>query len=125
MRRHASFGVATAIAAALLCAPASWGYIRFAFTYSDGSSAQVKRSDATGAGVQFFVNNLIVAGQQVGPVTTISAGSDPLGAIRAAVAAWNIVPNTALKFLPVQTTSSGINPTDGQNTIAFASTARI
>ena len=56
-------------------------------------------------------------------MTTISANSDPLGAIRAAIATWNIVPNTALKFLPAQTTSSAINPSDGQRTtIAFGST---
>ena len=72
--------------------------------------------------MQFYVNNLIAGGLQVGGVTVLSAGSDPLGAIRAAVATWNIVPNTSLKFLPVQTTANLVNPSDGQDIIAFGST---
>ena len=47
---------------------------------------------------------------------------DPAQVIQAALNSWNSVPHTALRFAPLETTSSGINSADRQNVIAFAST---
>jgi uncharacterized protein (TIGR03437 family) len=118
---------AAAMAGFLLLTPASWGYIRIFFTYGDGSTAFLKRSDVTGAGLQFYINNLIAPGLQsnaTGTATTvISSGSNPVLAIQNAIGAWNGMPGTALKFLPTQSTTKVNNSADGQNTIAVGSTA--
>lgn len=122
MRRPRLLAIA---AFALSLAPAAWGYIRLTIFYSNGATAPIKRSDGT-AGVQFFINNLIVPGLQSSAsgstVTVISSGSNPVAAIRAAGATWN-ASGTGVKFLAMQSTSAVINPTDGQNTIAVGSTA--
>jgi len=115
------------IAGVLLLTPTAWGYIRLSLLYGDGSTVFVKRSDATAAGVQFYVNNLIVAGLQSSAsgssVTVMSPGSNPLSAIRAATVTWTGTPGSAVKFLPVQSTTKVNDPKDGQNTIAVGSTA--
>jgi uncharacterized protein (TIGR03437 family) len=117
-----------AIAGALvLLAPSAWGYIRYSFNYSDNTSAMVKRNDATSGGVKFFLNSLIVPGLQSNAsgssVTVLTAGSNPVAAVRAALATWNAVPSSAARFQALQTTTATINPSDGQNTIAVGSTS--
>jgi uncharacterized protein (TIGR03437 family) len=127
MKRFGIFAAA-ALSATSLLTPAAWGYIRLSLVFSDGSSVLLKRSDATASGVQYYLNSLIVPGYQnsaIGAaVTVISANSLPVTAARAAAASWNGVSNSAVKFQALKTTTKGIDPTDGQNTIAFgASTA--
>jgi uncharacterized protein (TIGR03437 family) len=116
-----------AAAAVLTSSPAAWGYIRFAFNYSDGSVAYLKRSDAVGTGIQFYLNNLVVAGatsSATGKTTTvITAGSNPLLAIRASQATWNTVSTSAARFQGLKSTTKVNDPSDGQNTICLASTA--
>jgi uncharacterized protein (TIGR03437 family) len=118
---------AIAAAAVLFGAPVASGYIRYSFNYSDGSSAFIKRSDATAAGVQFYVNSAIAPGvtsTATGSGTTvITAGSNVTQAIRASFATWNNVSSSAARFLATQSTTKVIDPADGQNTIAIGSTA--
>jgi uncharacterized protein (TIGR03437 family) len=124
MKRH--LFPAAILAPAMLCVPAARAYIRLTITYGNGATAQVKRSDATAAGTQFYINNLIASGYQSGAsgktVTVISTGSNPTQAIRAAGATWN-ASGSAVKFLALKSTTAVINPADGQNTIAVGSTA--
>jgi uncharacterized protein (TIGR03437 family) len=111
----------------MLLAPAARGYIRLSISYSDGTVAVVKRIDVTGAGLPFYINNLIVPGVQSSAsgktVTVISPGSNPVYAIKAAAASWNGVSTSAIKFLPLQSTTKLSDPNDGQNTILIGSTA--
>lgn len=118
---------ATAALFLLLAATGASGYIRASFSYSDGTTAFVKRSDAAMPGVQFYFNSLIAPGLQSSvsgsSVTVISSGSDPLGAMRAALNTWNVAPNSSARFLPLLSTTKVNNPNEGQNTIAVVSTA--
>jgi uncharacterized protein (TIGR03437 family) len=52
----------------------------------------------------------------------LASGGDPTSAIQAALNTWNALPNTALHFATLGTTTAGI-ALDNQNTIAFADTA--
>ena len=114
------------ISALLMLASAADAYIRLSFSYTDGSSAYIKRSDASGAGVQFYLNNQIAAGLQSSAtgkaVMVITAGSNPVAAIRTSAATWNGVNGSAAHFPAILSTTKVIDPTDGQNTIAFGST---
>jgi uncharacterized protein (TIGR03437 family) len=116
-----------AISALVMLTPAADAYIRSSFSYTDGSFAFIKRSDASGAGVQFYVNSLIAAGLQSSAtgksVTVVTTGSNPVAAIRTSAITWNGINGSALHFLAIQSTTKGIDSTDGQNTIAFGSTA--
>src|SRR5450759_5433493 len=51
---------------------------------------------------------------------TIVPDGDPFAAVQGALNSWNNVQYTAIHFAPIETTSSGINSSDGQNVIAFA-----
>jgi uncharacterized protein (TIGR03437 family) len=111
----------------LILSPAAWGYIRTSFAYSNGTNVFMKRADATAAGVQFSINNQVLAAAvssaSGSKVTVISSASDPVSAIRAAAATWNRVSTSAARFLPLKSTASTINSGDGQNTIAIGVTA--
>jgi uncharacterized protein (TIGR03437 family) len=106
-------------------APAAHGYVRSVFNYSDGTSVPQRRAD--NSGIQFYMNSAIAPNLQSSasgqPVTVISAGSDPVGAIKAALSTWSSVSGANLKFLPVKTTDKGSDPNDGQMTIVIGSTA--
>lgn len=45
---------------------------------------------------------------------------DARAAVQAALTAWNSLPNTALRFAPLETTPIGLAADDGHNVIAFA-----
>ncbi|HVW84578.1 MAG TPA: matrixin family metalloprotease [Bryobacteraceae bacterium] len=113
------------LAALLLLAPASWGYIRSGLYYGDGSTANIQRTDASA--IQFYLNKQIAAGYQSSitgaPVMVISPGSDPSSAVQAAFGTWNAVSTSNIRFLPIAATDKGIDATDKQMTIAFAASA--
>ncbi|MDP9171626.1 MAG: matrixin family metalloprotease [Acidobacteriota bacterium] len=116
-----------AFAAAAMISPAAWGYIRISINFGDGSTVFLKRTDATGAGVQFYVNDGIIPGLQSSAsgaaVRVFSSGSNPVAAIRAAAASWNGAGGSAIKFLALKATAKITDPSDKQNTIAVASSA--
>jgi len=111
-------------AAALWLVPACYGYIRLSILYGDGSTVYIKRADA--AGIQFYVNSQIAAGLQSGAsgsaVTVISPGSNPVAAIRSALATWNGVSIANARFLALKTTAKVNDPTDNSMTIAVGAT---
>lgn len=107
----------------LLLAPAGFGYVRE--VTSGATPVPLVRADNTA--IAFFLNNLIVPGYQ-SPITgsaspNITSDSNPLQAVRIALATWNAVSAANIHFLPLQATASVINPNDFQATIAFGSTA--
>ena len=120
------FVVFTAVlGAALLGATVqSFGYIRQNFTDA-GGAAPYNRPDATA--IQYYINDQIAPGQVSSAVgaafTVVTAGSNPVAAIRAAVASWGSVQGSAIKFLPLKTTKAGHDSTDLQHVITFASTS--
>ncbi len=103
----------------------AFGYIRSVINYGDGSSAYVKRTNISA--IQFFLNSSVIAGAQSSlsgaAVTVISSASDPVRAIRAAQATWNDVATSSARFAALGSTTRGIDPSDGQNTIAIAGNA--
>jgi uncharacterized protein (TIGR03437 family) len=74
------------------------------------------------AAVQFYLNDQVLPGAQGAGKTVISSDSNPQEAVRAALAAWNSVTGSSARFLPMRSTSVGIDPNDRQMTIAIAST---
>jgi uncharacterized protein (TIGR03437 family) len=108
----------------VLLAPAAFGYIRLTYTDSSGTVPD-HRSDF--AGIQFYINNLIVAGQvnnaSGANVTVISANSDPVDAARRALTTWNTGTGANINFLPLMTTTAVDNQSDYMMVIAMASTA--
>ena len=112
MRRFAWF---------LLLAPTCFGYI--SQVTADSQQTPLTRSDNTG--IQFYLNSQIVPGVQSSAsgstVTVISSDSNPQQAIHAALATWGAVSTANVHFLPLKSTSSGIDPNDRQMTIAIAS----
>lgn len=109
--------------ASLLLTPGAFGYIRLVLKDSTGL---VPYSRPDSAGIQFFVNTQIKAGQTstaIGaPVTVVTAGSDPLAAIQAAIARWNGLSAGTIKFLQLQPSSAVHDSGDYQPVITFAST---
>lgn len=106
-----------------LTASSSFGYIRLNFRQPGGAVIHLSRGDA--AGIRYYVNDQIRGGQistATGTtVNVVTAGSDPVGAIRAALATWSSVPGSQVRFLPLQSTSAGHNASDSQMTVTFAS----
>ena len=121
MRRMAWLG--------LLLAPAGFAYIREVTSFITIANVPVVRVDNTA--IQFFLNNQVAPGFQSsvsGAATpNITSDSNPQQAVHAALATWNAVglpKGTAnISFKPLQMTAAGIDSTDYQATIAFASTA--
>jgi uncharacterized protein (TIGR03437 family) len=109
-------------ALALAVTPLCFGYNQLSFSYGDGTVALSHRID--NAAIQFYVNDKVVAGytSSSGKVV-ISAGSDPVAAIRSALEIWNTVSGAKLKFLPLKTTSKVNDPLDNQMTVVVGSTA--
>jgi uncharacterized protein (TIGR03437 family) len=124
MRRLTSFLFPYALLALTSLAGVSgaFGYVRVV-TGGD-TSVSIIRIDNTG--IKFYLNSKVVAGLQSSAsgkaVTVIAPDSDPQAAVRAALATWNAV-GANVKFLPLQSTSLGIDPTDFQMTIGFAEAA--
>jgi uncharacterized protein (TIGR03437 family) len=114
-----------ALGAALLLSTSSFGYIRRATSLAgDTSPAPLVRHDNTA--IQFLVNNGVTAGAQSSAsgknVTVISPQSDPVAAIRAALASYNAVTNANVNFLPLKSTSLGIDASDNNMVVAIGST---
>lgn len=108
--------------AAVLCAcsVALPGYVRS----TTDSGTPLVRTDF--ARIQFKLNQSTAAGManSSGGVI-ITRGSDPLGAIQAAVSAWNNVASSAARFATVETTPALNNPNDSQHVIVFLDTPEI
>ncbi len=102
----------------LVLASAGFAYIR----QTTGTTPLVRTDNA---GIQFNLNNLVVAGVQSSasghPVTVIAGDSNPLQAVRGALATWNRS-GANIDFLPLQGTGAVINGSDNQMTIAIGST---
>lgn len=84
-----------------------------AVRWANDSGNPYRRTDF--ADIHFKLNN--VTGQ------TIVSDGDPAVAIQASLTAWNNIPYTAIHFAPLETTSSGIDSTDQQHVISFATSA--
>ena len=115
-----------ALALTLACACLCFGDIRlFTSVQGDPSPAPLFRTDNTAIG--YFLNQGMTANLQSSlsgsNVTVISTGSDPVAAVRAAMATWNAVATANVHFVPLQSTATGINAADDTNVIAVASTA--
>jgi uncharacterized protein (TIGR03437 family) len=110
------------LAILLLSGSVAFGYIRV--LTQEANPVPLIRVDNTG--IQFNLDQSVVAGAQSSlskpNVTVITSNSDPFGATRAALAAWNSVTTSNIKFLALQTNSAGINPNDNIMTIAIATT---
>jgi hypothetical protein len=68
---------------------------------------RLRRADVTG--IKFQVNGN-------------GAPADARAALQAAADAWSAVPTSTVKFLPIEATTAGADPSDGRNTIVFADT---
>ncbi len=106
------------VALFLILASAGFAYIR-----QTTGTAPLVRTD--NAGIQFYLNNLVIAGVQSNAsgstVTVIAGDSNPLQAIRVALATWNRS-GANVNFLPLKETAAVINGGDNQMTIAIGST---
>jgi uncharacterized protein (TIGR03437 family) len=98
--------------------------VGFAYIRQTTGTMPLVRTD--NAGIQFHLNNLVVAGAQSSAsgstVTVIAGDSNPLQAVRGALATWNRS-GANIDFLPLQSTAAVINGSDNQMTIAIGSTA--
>lgn len=114
-----------AFAGVLVAISPAQAYIRSVVTFSDGTTVPVYRTD--NKAIQFYVNSGIVPNLQSSAsgsaVTVISPGSNPIAAIRSALATWNTVATANVSLLPLKTTDKTIDSSDNQMTIAIGSTA--
>jgi hypothetical protein len=113
----------TPLLCAFILSSTSYGYVRLVTqVVGDTSPAPLVRTDNTA--IQFQLNANVVAGLQSSAsgksVTVISSGSDPQAAVRASLAAWNAIGTANIKFLPLKSTSLGINSGDNTMVIAVA-----
>ncbi|HWE52691.1 MAG TPA: matrixin family metalloprotease [Bryobacteraceae bacterium] len=103
---------------ALLLTTSSFAYIRF--TTNDATPVPLHRVD--NAAIQFYINSGVTAGATSSAsgkaVTVVSAKSDPQGAVRAALTAWNNVGTANVVFSPLKTTDVG-HATDGKMVITI------
>lgn len=103
----------------LIFAPQCFGYI--SQVTADAAQTPLTRSD--NAGIQYYLNNQIVAGATSSAsgssVTVITSDSNPAQAVRQALATWNAVSTANVHFLPLKSTSLGIDASDHQMTIAI------
>ncbi|MDQ2899994.1 MAG: matrixin family metalloprotease [Acidobacteriota bacterium] len=78
------------------------------------------------ANVRFLLNDAAVSGLQNSQGQPfITSGSDPAGAIRAALAAWNGVPTSVARFAPLGGTAAVNDSNDRLNVIVFRDTPEI
>ncbi|MFN7993984.1 MAG: matrixin family metalloprotease [Bryobacteraceae bacterium] len=95
------------------------GYTRYTFngTYMD-------RNDY--AGIQFYINPNVQGGlKNVKGKVVILPGSDPRGAIQAAMNTWGAVSSSAAQFKTMRTTSAPARFGDGANSISFDESSAI
>jgi hypothetical protein len=96
--------------------PAALPYV----VHRSASGATATRPDF--ANVQFQLNQNFVPGfTNNDGLVVVTADSDVMGALNAAMATWNGIPTTAAQFAPVQTTMA----TTGQNIILMTDTPAI
>lgn len=106
---------------ALACPSSSDAYIRFTTGPLQTQGSPLTRPDF--ANVQFLVNSSLAAGAtNADGQTTIMPGSDPFGAIQAAMNSWNGVPTSAARFVPPQTTALSNDPVDRNHVITMEDT---
>ncbi len=105
----------------LVLSSACFGYIRE--VTNDSSRAPLFRTDNTA--IQFLLNSGVTPGltSSASGKTVISSGSNPVAAVRNALATWNGVTTANIHFLPLQSTSAGINPSDGMMVIDVGASA--
>ena len=120
MRIQRNFLVAIAVSSSL-CGVAS-AYVRSVESISNKSP--LIRLD--GSAIQIYVNDKIAPGlkNKDGQVF-ITADSTPVASIKQAMLSWQTAPNTSIKFLPLKTTSAGMNTSDNQSVIIFQDTPEI
>jgi uncharacterized protein (TIGR03437 family) len=113
-------GFVLCLLAAFACAPRSFAYIRQVYTDASGS-VLYNRADSTS--IQFLLNDQIAPGQvsaSLGvPFVVVTAASDPVSAVRAALTTWSSVSGSRVKFLPLKTTKAGHDEADYQHVITF------
>ena len=109
------------VAILLIAVPSADAYIRLYFPEA-GVPVPLQRPD--NKGIQFYLNSQVVAGvtSSVGIANTkvISDSSDPIAALRAALATWNGA-GADIHFLPFQSTNLQHDRNDGRNVITIAS----
>ena len=111
-----------ACAGLLVCGMAA-GYIRLTVS-GVITDIPLRRGDAEA--VSFFVQDTAEPGLlNADGRLWITAGSDPLAALQAAVSAWDNIEGSALSFEPLQTTSGANDPRDGRNTLVFSDTPAV
>ncbi|MDP9053356.1 MAG: matrixin family metalloprotease [Acidobacteriota bacterium] len=111
---------------ALILSTGSFGYIRQT-TDAAGDLSPVPLSRTDNTAIPFLVNSGVIAGAQSSAsgksVTVISGGSNPVAAIRNALATWNAVTTANVTFLPLGTTDAAIDSSDSKMVVAIGSTA--
>ncbi|MCP5116397.1 MAG: matrixin family metalloprotease, partial [bacterium] len=100
----------------LIAAQAVDAYVRS----TTSSGVPLIRTDVTN--IQYVVNNQTAAGMtNTDGAPIITADSDPIGTLRSAVATWNAVPTSAIRFAELQT-SALVDASDNQHVIIFTDT---
>lgn len=102
--------------APLLLATHASAYIR----ESTNAGIAVRRPDNTA--IQVYINDKFVSGftSAVTGKTVVTAGSDPVAALKAALDSWNTASPANVHFLPLQTTST---PTDNNDSLMVVGVA--
>jgi len=115
------------IAATLLLAASSFGYVRQTAqcppivlpANCPTTPIYLVRTDNTA--IQFYLNNLVVPSTAANK-TPIASDANPPSAIQAALNSWNSITTANVHFLPLRTTTKLIDQNDNQHTIAFGVT---
>ena len=101
-----------------MLAPVAFGYVP-----RDATGGNLHRSDF--ASIHFLANQNIAPGlKNADGNVWITADSDPISAIGAALATWNRVSTSAARFAPLGATAA-LNANDGQHVIVFSDTPAI
>ncbi len=104
---------------AILLLPCAQAYVRLT-----ANGVPLQRPDF--ANIRFLLNDAAVGGLQNSQGQPfITSGSDPSGAIRAALAAWDAIPTSVARFAPLGITTAVNNSSDGLNVIVFRDTPEI
>ena len=105
------------LALASLTSSGSQGYVR----QLSSQGVPLRRADANN--IVFLINNQTSAGlmNRSGEVI-ITAGSDPISALRATARRWDDAPDGMLNYASLELTDLELNPEDGIHVIQFADT---
>jgi uncharacterized protein (TIGR03437 family) len=110
----------------LALAPCLFGYDRLNTCSGNPNppSACVPEQRIDNTAIQFYLNNLVVAGATSSAsgsnTTVITAKSNPLQAVELATETWNGVTTANVNFLPVKNTTSTHDPNDCMDVISIA-----